>query len=191
MTDGPLSSALRSMVGVWHDVLTARDPQGREMTEDPYGGTPGPFPYENLVYCDFDGEHWTQTNVTFRGRPVKWRSFRAKVVDEILYFAKLGPEAPTHIGVGAGPGLIWFLPEAIDEAWERYSEPDYIQVDGDTRRRSTVLYRDGRFVRTMEVLGTRLTTDTTRRVDLDPRGAEGPAHEDISVTHAFTGGHNE
>jgi hypothetical protein len=191
MTDRPLVDTLLAMRGVWHDVLTARDPQGRVVVDDPHGGTPGPFPYENLVYCDFDGTHWVQTNVTFRGRPAKWRSFRATVEGDILYFHKLGPEAPTHIGVGAGPGLIWFLPEAIDDAWQRYSEPDYIQVEGDTRRRSTVLYRDGRFVRTMEVVGTRLAATAERRVALDPRGTDGPVHEEISVTHAFQGGHNE
>jgi len=189
MTDRPLVDTLMAMRGVWHDVLTARDPQGNVVTDDPHGGTPGPFPYENLVYCDFDGTNWVQTNVTFRDAH-QVAVLRATVADDILYFHKLGPEAPTHVGVGTGPGLIWFLPEAIDEAWQRYSEPDYIQVDGDTRRRSTVLYRDGRLVRSMEVVGTRVAATAGRRVDLDPRGPDGPVHEEVSVTHAFQGGHN-
>ncbi|MGI9667724.1 MAG: hypothetical protein ACR2N2_11630 [Acidimicrobiia bacterium] len=179
-----LAENLAAMCGVWHDVLTARTPTGEVVTDDPFGGTPGPFPYENLVYIDLDGDRYTQTNVTFRGRPFHRRTFHATVDQGILTFDRLGPDAPTHIGIAAGPGRIWFLPDSIDDAWNRYSEPDYLVIDGDTRTRSTMLYRDGRFVRSLEVVGKRLTADTSRRVDLDPRG-EGQPHEDKTTTHVF------
>jgi len=180
-----MAENLFEMRGVWHDVLTARDPSGTSVADDPHGGTPGPFPYENLVYIDFDGERYTQTNVTFRGRPVHTRTFHAGVVGGILTFNKLGPDAPAHIGIAADVGRIWYLPAHIDEAWQRYSEPDYLVIDGDTRTRSTALYRHGSFVRTLEVRGTRLTRDPSERVAIDPRGEGGPPHEDHSVTFVF------
>mgnify|MGYP001820990660 CR=1 FL=1 len=185
MASDLLAENLRAMVGVWHDVLTARTPDGDPVTDDPHGGTPGPFPYENLVYIDFDGTTYTQTNVTFRGRPVHRRTFHATVDDGVLTFDRLGPDAPRHIGIAAGPGRIWFLPAGIDDAWMRYSEPDYLVIDGDQRTRSTALYRHGEFVRSLEVVGTRLATDPSRRVDLDPRGPDGPPHEDRTTTHVF------
>lgn len=186
-----MADNLMAMRGVWHDVLTARDPHGIEVSDDPHGGTPGPFPYENLVYIDFDGERYVQTNVTFRGRPVHKRTFHASVEAGILTFEKLGPDAPTHIGVASEPGRIWYLPAGIDDAWHRYSEPDYLVLDGDTRTRSTILYRHGTFVRTLEVRGTRLSSDPTVRIDPDPRGAGGSPHEDLSVTHVFEAGPSE
>ena len=178
---------LRAMRGVWHDHLTAYAPDGSPVGDDPYGGVPGPFPYDNLVYIDFDGVDYFQTNVTFAGRPKHVRSFHARVTDGVLRFDKLGPEAPSHVGVSGGPGVIWYLPEQVDDAWQRYSEPDHIRLLGaDQRTRVTVLYRGGRLVRTMTVAGTRISTDPTRRVALDPRGADGPVHDEHSVTYVFS-----
>ena len=80
------------MVGVWHDHLEAFDPDGTPVADDPHGGVPGPFPYDNLVYFDFDGSTVTQTNVTFRGREPSVRTFESDLVDGVLRFRRLGPE---------------------------------------------------------------------------------------------------
>jgi len=194
-----LEDDLASMVGVWHDVLTAYDTHGAALSDDPFGGVAGPFPYENLVYCDFDGITWTQTNVTFRGRPVHQRTFVADVADGTLAFRRLGPDAPLHVGVSGGPGLIWFVAESLAEPGvQRYCEPDLIRIDlppestGEPARRwrTTVLWRDGRLVRPMLVEGVRLTTDTSRLHELDPRGAVhdqpvAPVHGERSQTQQY------
>ncbi|MFM7065045.1 MAG: hypothetical protein ACKO04_16405 [Actinomycetes bacterium] len=190
-----LADDLSSMVGVWHDRLTAWDATGVELQEDPFGGVPGPFPYENLVYCDFDGRTWRQTNVTFRGRPVHQRSFEADVVDGTLRFRTLGPEAPVHVGVSGGPGLIWFVAEQLGHpGLQRYCEPDLIRIEVPEnesaehparRWRTTVLWRDGVLVRPMLVEGIRLTRDTSRPHALDPRGPDAEVHGDRSSTRQY------
>lgn len=186
---GTVAANLGMMVGVWHDVLQGFHPDGTPMTEDVVGAVPGPYPYDNLVYIDFDGTWLTQTNVTFAGRPYHHRTFRAEVVDGVLRFAQLGPDDPGHIGVAAGPGNLVFLPSRLDAAGLlTYSDPDYVRIDGDTRTRVTTLYKDNRVVRTMLATGTRLTTDTSQRVEQDPRGADGPVHETLSATNAFVTG---
>ena len=178
---------LMAMRGVWHDHLVAFAPDGTTVTDDPHGGVPGPFPYDNLVYVDCDGTDYFQTNVTFAGRPLHVRSFHGVVSGGILRFDRLGPEAPAHIGVAGGPGVIWYLPAVIDDAWQRYSEPDHIRLLGaDQRTRATALYRGGRLVRTLTAAGTRLSADPTQRVDLDPRGLGGPVHDPHSVTYVFS-----
>ncbi len=182
----PLAEDLAAMVGVWHDHLEAFDPDGAPVTEDLHGGVPGPFPYDNLVYFDFDGSTVTQSNVTFGGREAKVRTFESDLVDGVLRFRKLGPDAPQHVGVSGGPGIIWFVPESWQEpGLGHYSEPDHIRLDGDRRWRTTVLYRHGPLVRTMLVTGERLTTDTSRRHELDPRGPGAPVHELRDVTPHF------
>lgn len=152
---------------------------------------PGPFPYENLVYCDFDGAVWTQTNVTFRGRDVHARTFEADVADGRLTFRRLGPEAPVHVGVSGGPGLIWFVAESMaDEGLQRYCEPDLIRIDtspetdgGPARRwRTTVLWRDTLLVRPMLVEGVRLDTRTERHA-WDPRPGDEVHERRSSTTH--------
>lgn len=180
-----LADDLASMVGVWHDHLTAHAPDGAEIVDDVHGGVPGPFPYDNLVYVDFDratGEY-RQTNVAFRGRDPHVRTFEADVTDGVLRFRRLGPEAPHHVGISAGPGLIWFVSESVlDEGLTRYCEPDFITVHGNTRTRDTVLWRHGALARTLHVDGTRLSTDTSRRHELDPRGPGHASHEARSTT---------
>lgn len=186
-----LAEDLFAMRGVWHDTLRAFDREGIEVSEDPHGGVPGPFPYDNLVYFDFDGSTVTQTNVTFRGREPKSRTFESDLVAHdrggaILKFRRLGPDAPQHVGVSGGPGIIWFVPESWGEpGLARYSEPDHIRLDGDRRWRTTVLYRHGPLVRTMFVEGTRITADTSRTHHLDPRGTDAAVHELRDVTHHF------
>lgn len=179
---------LTRMAGVWLDHLVAFHPDGTPMTHDEHGTSPGPFPYDNLVYIDFDGERYTQTNVTFRGRPVHVRSFRARVIDGMLRFDTLGPQDPGHVGVSGGSGLIWFVPERVDHpSVGRYSEPDHIRLlSDDQRARVTTMYRNGALVRIMTVSGVRLAARADARVSFDPRGADGDVHEARSTTHVFT-----
>lgn len=181
-----LATDLASMVGVWHDHLVAFGADGTPMAYDRHGGIPGSFPYDNLVYVDFDGRTLTQTNVTFAGREPKVRTFESDLDGGVLRFRRLGPDAPQHVGVSGGPGIIWFVPEVWDEpGLARYSEPDQIRIDGDRRWRSTVLYRDGLLVRTMLVTGERLDTNTKTRHGSDPRGPGTPVHEARDVTQHF------
>lgn len=193
---GQLTDDLFAMVGVWHDVLTAYDLNGRAIDDDPFGGVAGPFPYENLVYCDFDGSTWTQTNVTFVGRPLHQRTFVADIAsgadgaDDVLRFRRLGPDAPSHVGVSGGPGLIWFVAESLAEPGvQRYCEPDLIRLDVDAdparRWRTTVLWRDGVLVRPMLVEGTRVGTDPTTLHHLDPRDPDTPVHGDRTQTRQY------
>ena len=182
---GSVADNLMLMRGVWHDRVELFEPDGRVREYDEQGGTPGASPYENIVYIDFDGVELRQTNVTFRGRPLHVRSFVSRMVDGILRFEKLGPNDPGHVGVAAGEGVLIFAPIVIDDSWIRYSEPDYIRVIGETRTRNTMLYRDGKLVRTMNVTGKRLTCDTSKRIDLDPRGPIGEVHETPGATQVF------
>lgn len=169
---------LRLFRGVWHDVITAYFPDGRVMTDDVYGGTPGPTPYEQLVYIDLVGDRYTQTNVVLRGREPHERTFTGRIVDGVLEFDALGLEAPTTIGVSGGPGVLVFLPRtSTGEHMARFNDPDYIRhLGGGQRTRTTTLYRDGMLVRILTVQGSRIADDPTVRVVHDPRGAEGPVH---------------
>jgi hypothetical protein len=176
---------LMLMRGVWHDHVVLMSPEGTLLDHDPHGGIPGPTPYENLVYVEFDGKIFRQTNVAIAGRPVHVRSFSGKIVEGILHFDPLGPEDPGHIGVAAGNGVLIFSPESIGESWMRYAEPDFIVVGGDRRTRNTLLYRGGELVRTLNAVGKRLTLDASRRHELDPRGVVGDVHETHSTTEVF------
>ena len=190
---GTVADTLWRLRGVWHDVLTAFHPDGTPMSHDEHGSVPGPYPYENLVYIDFDGAAYAQTNVTVKGRPLHARSFTATLVDGVLVWDHLGTDDPGHIGVGAGDGAVIFTSRRNDhEGGVAYSEPDLVQLLGeDTRRRTTFLYRFGELVRTLRVDGERIATDPTVRVAWDPRGAEGPVHDGRLTTNAFTGGTDE
>lgn len=185
---GTVADNLRLFRGVWHDVVTAYAPDGTLLTYDEHGGTPGPVPYEQLVYIDLDGERYAQTNVVLRGRPAHQRSFGGTVVDGVLVFDALGPEAPRMLGVSGGPGVLVFAPERVDgEHVTRFYDPDWIRhLGGNQRTRTTTLYRDGVLRRVLTVLGTRISTDPTRRVDIDPRGPEGPVHDGDRITHVYT-----
>ena len=51
------------------------------------------------------------------------------MVDDVLTFRRLGPEAPEHVGVTGGPGLIWFVSRSLaDPGLQRYCEPDLIRL---------------------------------------------------------------
>jgi hypothetical protein len=184
---GTLVADLTAMVGVWRDRLEAFTPDGSPLSDDDAGGVPGPFPYENLVYVDFDGASYTQTNVVLSGRPDHQRTFTATVADGVFRFDPLGPEAPTHVGVSGGPGLIWFVAESIAAPGVgRYAEPDLIRIDGERRWRNTALWRDGTLARLLSVEGERVGLDTSRPHDLDPRGADVAVHGDRSTTQQYT-----
>jgi hypothetical protein len=191
VTAGSVRETLSRMRGVWHDTVTAFHPDGTAMTVDEVGSVHGPYPYDNLVYIDLDGDAYTQTNVTFRGRPLHVRTFHAKIIDGVLRFDQLGPDDPGHVGVSAGPDRIVFAPARTDHAGVgRYSEPDLVELTGPaTRQRTTFLYRDGHLVRTLSVRGHRVAATADRRVPDDPRGQHGPPHAGrASTTAAFTGG---
>jgi hypothetical protein len=175
---------LRLFRGVWHDVITAYHPDGTVMAEDVHGGTPGPTPYEQLVYLDLDGDQFIQTNVVLAGRPLHVRTFTGSVVEGVLRFDPLGLEAPTTIGVSGGPGVLVFLPEtSTGEHMGRFHDPDYIRhLGGDQRTRTTTLYRDGNLVRVLTVMGQRISHDPSSRVAHDPRGPSGPPHERTTFT---------
>jgi hypothetical protein len=186
MSTDQLAIDLHAMCGVWRDRLSAHGPRGEELTQDAHGGVPGAFPYENLVYVDFDGSTYRQTNVVLAGRDHHQRTFAATVADGELRFDVLGPEAPVHVGISGGPGLIWFVAESLAApGLQHYAEPDLIRLDGDRRWRDTVLWRHGALARTLHVEGERLSTDTSTPHPLDPRGAEHPVHGERSSTDAY------
>lgn len=182
---------LHAMVGVWHDRLTGFHPDGSTMDFDEHGGTPGPFPYENLVYIDFDGETYRQTNVSIAGRPLSIRSFSAHMVDGILAFGELGRGDPGHVGVSGGPGVLVFTPRVIDESLQRFSDPDFILLMGPdltrptSRMRVTTLYRHGVIRRVLRVEGDRVGDNPRVRHARDPRGTDGPVHEPPSSTSVY------
>lgn len=173
--------------GVWHDRLQGYHPDGAEMSFDEHGGSPGPFPYEQLVYIDFDEGRYRQTNIVLRGRPSYQRTFAGSIEDGVLVFDPLGPNAPRTVGVSGGLGVLVFLPERVDhESLVNFTDPDYIRYLGhDQRSRTTTLYRGGRLRRVLTVAGTRISRDPTRRVDIDPRGPHGPVHEGENTTRVY------
>ncbi len=182
---GSVAANLMLMRGIWHDRVELFELDGTPLQFDEHGGTPGASPYENIVYIDFDGENFKQTNVTFRGRPVHVRSFESKVVDGILRFNKLGEGDAGHVGISGGSGILIFTPMTIDDSWQRYSEPDFIRIDGNTRTRHTMLYRNGRLVRTLKATGQKIAETAEHRVSFDPRGMDGDVHDIQSVTDVF------
>ena len=183
---GSVAHTLAAMTGVWHDRVEIFAPDGRPMAVDERAGTPGPAPFDNLVYVDFDGERYQQTNVTFRGRPLHVRSFRGRLREGVLVFDRLGPDDPEHVGISAGVEAIAFVARRITDAWQRYAEPDVIHLHGRTERtRVTVLYRGGELVRSLRARGVRLAPLADRRLAWDPRGAEGPVHQLPADTEVF------
>ena len=182
---GSVAYNLYLMRGIWHDKIELFELDGTPRFHDMQGGTPGNSPYENLVYVDFDGVEFRQTNVTFKGRPLHVRSFEAQLREGILRFNQLGEGDSGHVGVSGGVGILIFTPMLIDESWERYSEPDFIRIEGDKRTRNTMLYRDGKLVRTLSVVGQRLSPVADKRWSFDPRGEIGEVHDIQSVTQVF------
>jgi hypothetical protein len=174
------------LCGVWHDHVALFDLAGRPLPVDDWSGTPGPAPFETLVYVSFERDVYRQTNVVLAGRPLAVRSFRGVVSSGVLIFDSLGPDDPEHVGVSGGPGVLVFCARRVTDAWRRYHEPDVIRLLGNGRRtRSTLLYRDGVAVRTLAANGRRVSADSSRRVAWDPRGADGPVHEQPRETLVF------
>ena len=183
---GSVGHSLSLMAGVWHDRVEIYSPNGTPLAEDPASGTPGPSPFENLVYISFDGERLVQTNVAYRGRPLASRTFSGRLVDGILRFDKLGPNDPGHIGVSGGSGVLFFVAGELGEGTQRYCEPDCVRLLGPSARtRTTVLYREGRIIRTLTAHGTRLSPQVDRRLWCDPRGVDGPVHDGYHPTAVF------
>jgi hypothetical protein len=186
-----VADVLWRLRGVWHDHLEAFTPDGTPLHDDDVGSVRGPFPFDNLVYIDFDGRRYRQTNVTFRGRPVHVRTFSGRMVDGLLVFDPLGERDPGHVGVACGPDTIAFVPRVIDDRLQHYSEPDVIRLDGDRRVRTTVLWRDSVVSRTLHVTGRRVAASTATRFADDPRGPGSNVHADgLRTTTAFRGGHD-
>lgn len=181
-----LAATLGALAGIWRDRLTAVDGSGNDVSYDPHGGIPGEFPYENLVYVDFDGECFRQTSVVLAGRAPAVRTFEAHRVGETLRFVPLGPGAPAIVGISPVRGHLWFVAEPIThEGISRYAEPDHIHVEGDRRWRHTVLWRHGELVRVMHVAGERLARSATVRHESDPRGATGGVHDALSEVDMY------
>ena len=183
---GTVTHNLMRMRGVWHDHIQIYDLTGNPLEEDSKSGSPGASPYDNLVYIDFDGERYVQTNVTFRGRPFHARTFTGRIVEGVLHFDKLGPNDPGHIGVSGGPGILFFIAGQVTDAMWRYSEPDCVRLFGSSERtRTTVLYRDGIPIRTLTANGMKLAPTAALRLSWDPRGTDGPPHVDHEDTQVF------
>lgn len=183
---GSVGETLTAMQGVWHDHIELYRLDGDKLADDQWSGTPGSAPFDNLVYVEFDGEIYRQTNVTFRGRPLHVRSFQGVLRDGILHFGRLGPADPSHIAVSAGPGRLILAPIKYTEAWQKYLEPDFVQLLGPGKRnRTTLLYRQGLAVRSLHASGHRLSPVGSKRLAIDPRGAEGPVHDTLRDTLVF------
>lgn len=183
---GGVRDTLLRMRGVWHDRVEIFDLAGAPLVQDEQSATPGAAPFDNLVYVDFDGLRYRQTNVTFRGRPLHFRSFGGELKDGVLVFDALGPGAPEHIGVSGGPGVLIFGPRRVNPGWSRYYEPDWVRLTGPGQRiRTTLLYRDGVALRALSAEGQRIGPCAARRLDWDPRGAEGPVHEPRSEAYVW------
>ena len=183
---GTVGYMLTMMTGTWHDHIQLYDLAGNPIDIDEKAGSPGASPFDNLVYIDFDGENYTQTNVTFRGRPLHVRTFTGKLVKGVLHFDPLGPLDPGHIGISAGNNVLAFVTAGISDAMKRYSEPDFLFLEPPNKRtRSTVLYRDSVAVRTLHAQGYKLAPTASRRHPDDPRGLEGDVHEIRSTTQVF------
>ena len=183
---GSVGHTLSRMVGVWHDRVEIFSPNGTPLDEDPVSGTPGPAPFENLVYVSFDGERYTQTNVAFRGRKLATRTFSGQLVDGILCFDSLGEHDPGHIGVSGGPNILFFVASKLELGTSRYCEPDCVRLLSPAERtRTTVLYRDGRVIRTLTAYGAKMAPTADQRLPCDPRGVHGPVHEEREATQVF------
>lgn len=177
---GSVGYNLMLMRGTWHDHVETYHLDGRPLGNDTDAGsgTPGPSPFDNLVYIDFDGETLKLTNVHIRGRDPTAKTFEGKLVDNLLVFDSLGPGAYENIGVSGGPGILTFNARKLDKACQIYMEPDFIILTAPGERvRHTVLYRNGVATRTLTARGTRLSPTCEKRHQLDSRGAEGDVHE--------------
>ena len=175
---GSVGSNLMLMRGTWHDHIDLYNLDGTPLAEDQSAGSPGPGPFENLVYIDFDGEQLSLTNVHIRGRETAAKTFTGKMQGDLLVFDPLGPGAYENVGMSGGPGILTFNALKLGAATDVYMEPDFIMLTApDQRVRHTVLYRHGIATRTLTAKGTRLLPSCDERHSMDTRGPEGPVHE--------------
>ena len=177
---GSVGHNLMLLRGTWHDHIELYNLDGTPLDDDSAAGSgsPGPGPFDNLVYIDFDGERFSLTNVHFRGREPGAKTFTGALRDNLLVFDSLGPGAYENIGMSGGPGILCFNARQLGAATGTYMEPDFIALTAPGERvRHTVLYRHGEAVRTLTARGTRLSPSCERRHPLDPRGEDGPVHE--------------
>ena len=131
------------------------------------------------MYIEFDGERLKLTNVHMRGRAMSAKTFTGRMRDGLLVFDLLGPGAYENVGMSGGPGILTFAPREFGKATAIYMEPDFIAMTGDGERvRHTVLYRDSVAVRTLTARGRRLSRRCDVRHEWDPRGPDGPVHEE-------------
>lgn len=179
---GSVGYNLMQLRGVWHDHIELYNLDGTPLDDDTTAGsgTPGPGPFDNLVYIDFDGVTLTLTNVHIRGREMVAKTFQGKLIDGVLVFDPLGPGAYKNIGMSGGPGILTFTADKLCKATDVYMEPDFIiQTAPGERVRHTVLYRNGKALRTLTAKGTRLWPTCEKRHPLDPRGEHGNVHEPV------------
>jgi hypothetical protein len=178
---GDVAETLSRMAGVWHDKITLYHLDGTPLDDDTQAGsgTPGASPFENLVYISFDGQDFALTNVHIQGRPMSAKTFRGSMRDGLMVFDPLGEGAFENVGVSGGPGILTFNALRLDKACDVYMEPDFIILTGPKERvRHTVLYRGGLALRTLTARGQKLSHDANVRHPLDPRGPNGPVHEE-------------
>ena len=176
---GSVGYNLMLLRGTWHDHVELFRLDGEPLGEDTEAGSPGPSPFENLVYIDFDGQRLALTNVHLRGRAPSAKTFEGRLQDGLLVFDSLGPGAYENVGMSGGPGVLTFSARQLGKATDVYVEPDFIIVTAPGQRtRHTVLYRNGKAIRTLTARGTRLAPTCDTRHALDPRGTDGPVHED-------------
>ena len=177
---GSVGYNLMLLRGTWHDHIELYNLDGTPLDDDSSAGSgsPGPGPFDNLVYIDFDGDKLSLTNVHIRGRETAAKTFTGKMRDDLLVFDPLGPGAYENIGMSGGPGILTFNARKLGAATDTYMEPDFIMLTAPGERvRHTVLYRSGAAVRTLTAKGTRLLPSCDQRHSLDPRGPDGPVHE--------------
>ena len=177
---GSVGYNLMLLRGTWHDHIELYNLDGTPLDDDSSAGSgsPGPGPFDNLVYIDFDGARLQLTNVHIRGREPSAKTFTGTLRDGLLVFDPLGPGAYENIGMSGGPGILTFNARRLGEASNVYMEPDFIMLTAPGERvRHTVLYRHGEAVRTLTAKGTRLSPSCDQRHSLDIRGEHGPVHE--------------
>jgi hypothetical protein len=176
---GSVQYNLSLLHGTWHDKVELFELDGSELSEDGLAGSPGESPFENLVYVDFDGDVLRLTNVHIRGREPSAKTFTGRMRDGLLVFDELGPGAYENVGMSGGPGVLTFSARELGKATDVYAEPDFIIVTGEGERtRHTVLYRNSVAIRTLTAKGKRLTRNCSERHEWDPRGPDGPVHEE-------------
>ena len=107
---GSVGYNLMLMRGTWHDHIELYNLDGTPLDDDSTAGSgsPGPGPFDNLVYIDFDGEQLQLTNVHIRGRETAAKTFTGALQDNLLVFDPLGPGAYKNVGMSGGPGILTF-----------------------------------------------------------------------------------